>query len=263
MNESLLLDWLYKGRLHSYPQIYTAKGGNCMPYYGFSYGYLSYLWFMLPAIVITIVAQAKVKSTFHKYSSVHNYNGLTGAEAARRVLMLNGITNVSVEYVNGHLTDHYDPRTNVIRLSDSVYHVSSVAAVGVAAHEAGHAVQYATGYAPIKIRGALVPVTNIGSNLSTPLILLGLFMNSEIMIWLGIFLFSFAVLFSLVTLPVECNASRRAIQVLGESGTLYGEELDGAKKVLTAAAMTYVASTLTALLSLLRLLLIFGRRNHN
>ena len=133
----------------------------------------------------------------------------------------------------------------------------------MAAHEAGHAVQYATGYAPIKIRGALVPVTNIGSNLSTPLILLGLFMNSEIMIWLGIFLFSFAVLFSLVTLPVEFNASRRAIQVLGESGTLYGEELDGAKKVLTAAAMTYVASTLTALLSLLRLLLIFGRRNHN
>ena len=234
-----------------------------MPYYGFSYGYLSYLWFMLPAIIISMVAQARVKSTFHKYSSVRSYNGLTGAEAARRVLSLHGITNVTLEHVSGSLTDHFDPRTNVIRLSDSVYGVSSVAAIGVAAHEAGHAAQYASGYAPIKIRGALVPVTKIGSNLSTPLILLGLFMNSDLMIWIGIFLFSFAVLFSLVTLPVEFNASRRAIQVLGESGTLYGDELDGAKKVLSAAAMTYVASTLTALLSLLRLLAIVGRRNNN
>lgn len=219
--------------------------------------------FMLPALIIATIAQIRVKSTFHKYSGIRNMRGLTGAEAARRVLSFNGITNVGVQSINGSLTDHFDPRTNVIRLSDSVYNVDSVAAVGVAAHEAGHAVQHAVGYFPIKLRSALVPVTQIGSNLSLPMILLGYIFSSQWIILIGIALFSLSVIFSLVTLPVEFNASRRAIQVLGDSGTLEGEELDGAKRVLTAAAMTYVASTFTALWSLLRLLLIFGRRNSN
>lgn len=226
-------------------------------------GYFSYLLFMLPALIISMIAQARVQSTFHKYYQIRNARGLTGADAARRVLSLNGITNVQVEYVNGRLTDHYDPRTNVIRLSESVYGVDSVSAVGVAAHEAGHAAQYAAGYFPIKLRSALVPVSQFGSSVSIPLILLGYFFQYDWLIFLGIAFFSFAVLFSIVTLPVEFNASRRAIQVLGDSGTLYGEELEGAKQVLSAAAMTYVASTLTALLSLLRLVLIFGRRNSN
>ncbi|MCI9273083.1 MAG: zinc metallopeptidase [Clostridiales bacterium] len=224
-------------------------------------GYFSYLLFMLPALIISMIAQARVQSTFHKYSQVRNARGLTGADAARRVLTLNGITNVQVEYVNGRLTDHYDPRVNVIRLSESVFGVDSVSAVGVAAHEAGHAAQYAAGYFPIKLRSALVPVSQFGSGVSIPLILLGYFFQYDWLIFLGIAFFSFAVLFSIVTLPVEFNASRRAIQVLGDSGTLQGEELEGAKQVLSAAAMTYVASTLTALLSLLRLILIFGRRN--
>ena len=209
---------------------------------------------------ISIIAQARVQSTFRKYSQVRNRWGLTGADAARRVLSLNGITNVQVEFVNGSLTDHYDPRSNVIRLSSSVYGVDSVAAVGVAAHEAGHAAQYATGYLPIKVRSALVPISQFGSGVSIPIILFGYFFQYDWLIFVGIGLFSFAVLFSIVTLPVEFNASRRAIQVLASSGTLSGDELEGAKQVLSAAAMTYVASTLTALLSLLRLLLVFGRR---
>lgn len=226
-------------------------------------GYFNYLLFMLPALIVSMIAQARVQSTFHKYSRVRNQRGLTGADAARRVLSLNGIGNVQVEFVRGNLTDHFDPRTNVIRLSESVYGVDSVSAVGVAAHEAGHAAQYASGYFPIKLRSALVPISQFGSSFSIPLILFGYFLQYDWLIFLGIGFFSFAVLFSIVTLPVEFNASRRAIQVLSESGTLYGEELEGAKKVLSAAAMTYVASTLTALLSLLRLLLVFGRRNQN
>lgn len=231
--------------------------------YGFYYFDYSYFWFMVPALVISLYAQFKVSSTFSKYSKVRNSRGLTGADAANRVLAQNGVTGVEVERVSGDLTDHFDPRTNVIRLSDSVYSSTSVAAVGVAAHEAGHAVQHANGYAPMNIRKALVPVTNIGSTLSMPLIFIGLLLpvQYDFVVNLGIALFSLAVLFQVITLPVEFDASRRAIATLEQGGTLCGEELTGAKKVLTAAAMTYLAATFTAVMSLLRLLLIVaGRR---
>ncbi len=231
--------------------------------YGFYYFDYSYFWFMVPALVISLYAQFKVSSTFSKYSKVRNSRGLTGADAANRVLAQNGVTGVEVEHVSGDLTDHFDPRTNVIRLSDSVYSSTSVAAVGVAAHEAGHAVQHANGYAPMNIRKALVPVTNIGSTLSMPLIFIGLLLpvQYDFVVNLGIALFSLAVLFQVITLPVEFDASRRAIATLEQGGTLCGEELTSAKKVLTAAAMTYLAATFTAVMSLLRLLLIVaGRR---
>lgn len=231
--------------------------------YGFYYFDYSYFWFMVPALVISLYAQFKVSSTFSKYSKVRNSRGLTGADAASRVLEQNGVTGVEVEHVSGDLNDHFDPRTNVIRLSDSVYSSTSVAAVGVAAHEAGHAVQHANGYAPMNIRKALVPVTNIGSTLSMPLIFIGLLLpvQYDFVVNLGIALFSLAVLFQVITLPVEFDASRRAIATLEQGGTLCGEELTGAKKVLTAAAMTYLAATFTAVMSLLRLLLIVaGRR---
>lgn len=231
--------------------------------YGFYYFDYSYFWFMVPALIISLYAQFKVSSTFSKYSKVRNSRGLTGADAANRVLAQNGVTGVEVEHVSGDLTDHFDPRTNVIRLSDSVYSSTSVAAVGVAAHEAGHAVQHANGYAPMNIRKALVPVTNIGSTLSMPLIFIGLLLpvQYDFVVNLGIALFSLAVLFQVITLPVEFDASRRAIATLEQGGTLCGEELTGAKKVLTAAAMTYLAATFTAVMSLLRLILIVaGRR---
>lgn len=231
--------------------------------YGFYYFDYSYFLFMVPALIISLYAQFKVSSTFSKYSKVRNSRGLTGADTANRVLAQNGVTGVEVEHVSGDLTDHFDPRTNVIRLSDSVYSSASVAAVGVAAHEAGHAVQHANGYAPMNIRKALVPVTNIGSTLSMPLIFIGLLLpvQYDFVVNLGIALFSLAVLFQVITLPVEFDASRRAIATLEQGGTLCGEELTGAKKVLTAAAMTYLAATFTAVMSLLRLLLIVaGRR---
>lgn len=232
-----------------------------MGYYYFDY---TYFLFMIPALILSMIAQAKVQSTFHKYAKMSSARRLTGSEAAQQVLLSNGVTGVRVEQVGGNLTDHFDPRTNVIRLSDSVCYNSSVAAVGVAAHEAGHAVQHAVGYLPIKIRGFLVPITQFGSRLAVPLILIGMLLpvQYDFVVNVGIALYSLAVLFELVTLPVEFNASRRAIKSLGEANILYGEELEGAKKVLTAAAMTYLASTFTALLSLLRLLLIFGRRNN-
>ncbi len=221
--------------------------------YGFYYFDYSYFLFMVPALIISLYAQFKVSSTFSKYSKVRNSRGLTGADAATRVLAQNGVTGVEVEHVSGDLTDHFDPRTNVIRLSDSVYSSTSVAAVGVAAHEAGHAVQHANGYAPMNIRKALVPVTNIGSTLSMPLIFIGLLLpvQYDFVVNLGIALFSLAVLFQVITLPVEFDASRRAIATLEQGGTLCGEELTGAKKVLTAAAMTYLAATFTAGMSLL------------
>lgn len=231
--------------------------------YGFYYFDYSYFLLMMPALIISLYAQFKVSSTFSKYSKVRNSRGLTGADAASRVLEQNGVTGVEVEHVSGDLNDHFDPRTNVIRLSDSVYSSTSVAAVGVAAHEAGHAVQHANGYAPMNIRKALVPVTNIGSTLSMPLIFIGLLLpvQYDFVVNLGIALFSLAVLFQVITLPVEFDASRRAIATLEQGGTLCGEELTGAKKVLTAAAMTYLAATFTAVMSLLRLLLIVaGRR---
>lgn len=232
--------------------------------YGFYYFDYTYFLFMLPALIISIYAQFKVQSTFAKYSKVRNSNGLTGAEAAQSVLSKNNVKNITIEHISGNLNDHFDPRSNIIRLSDSVYSSSSVAAVGVAAHEAGHAVQYANKYLPMKIREVLVPVTNIGSSLSIPLIFIGLLLpiQYDFIVNIGIALFSLAVLFQLITLPVEFDASRRAITTLEQSGTLYGDELDGAKKVLTAAAMTYLAATFSAIMSLLRLLLLAaGRRN--
>ena len=230
--------------------------------YGLYYFDYSYFLFMLPALILSLYAQIKVSSTFAKYSKIKNSNGLTGSEAAYKVLAQNGVTNVEVEHISGSLNDHFDPQTNIIRLSDSVYSSNSVAAVGVAAHEAGHAVQYANNYAPMKFRRVLVPITNIGSTLSIPLIFIGLLLpiQYDFIVNIGIALFSFAVLFQLVTLPVEFDASRRAITTLEKSGTIYDEELIGAKKVLSAAAMTYLAATFSAVMSLFRLILIAGNR---
>lgn len=228
----------------------------------FFYYYDPYYWMILvPAMLIALVAQINVSSTFNRYSKVASRRGLTGAQAAEAVLRAHGVTGVRVERVSGHLTDHYDPRTNVIRLSDSVYGSSSIASVGVAAHEAGHAVQYAVGYGPIKVRSAMIPLCNIGSQLSIVLILIGLLMYSQTLFGLGVILFSVAVAGQLVTLPVEFNASRRAIQTLDSAHLLEDEELRGARKVLSAAAMTYVAALLVSLAQLLRFVLAFaGRR---
>ncbi|MDD6175449.1 MAG: zinc metallopeptidase [Firmicutes bacterium] len=232
---------------------------------GFYYYNWSYFIFMLPALLLTMWAQASVKSTFSKYSKVRNARGLTGANAAATVLRNNGITNVCLEHVRGSLTDHFDPRSSVIRLSDTVYDVSSVAAVGVAAHEAGHAVQHAVGYSPMKLRSAIIPVARVGSQLAMPMIVLGMLLpvQFDFVVTAGILLYSLAVLLELVTLPVEFNASSRALAAIAESGMLSQEELSGAKRVLRAAAMTYLASAFTAILSLLRLLMIFGRRNND
>lgn len=228
----------------------------------FFYYYDPYYWMILvPAMLIALLAQINVSSTFNRYSKVASRRGLTGAQAAEAVLRAHGVTGVRVERVSGHLTDHYDPRTNVIRLSDSVYGSSSIASVGVAAHEAGHAVQYAVGYGPIKVRSAMIPLCNIGSQLSIVLILIGLLMYSQTLFGLGVILFSVAVAGQLVTLPVEFNASRRAIQTLDSAHLLEDEELRGARKVLGAAAMTYVAALLVSLAQLLRFVLAFaGRR---
>ena len=225
--------------------------------YGFYYYDYTYFLFMLPAFLIAMYAQIKVQYTFSKYSTIYNTRGLTGAQAAQRVLMNNNVTNVAIERVSGHLSDHYDPSTNVIRLSDAVYSSTSVAA-----HEAGHAVQQNQGYLPIKIRSAMVPVTKLGSFLSMPIILLGLLLPVQysFVVNIGIILFSMIVVFELITLPVEINASRRAIDTLEQTDTLYGEELDGAKEVLRAAAFTYLASVFSSAMSLLRILLITGNR---
>lgn len=215
---------------------------------------------LIPAIIFSIVAQIMVKSAFSEYSKVRNSRGLTGADAAREILDRNGLTNVRIEHISGSLTDHYDPKANVIRLSDDVYGSATVAAVGVAAHEAGHAVQYAEGYYPIKIRNAIIPVTRFGSSLSTPLVILGLLLSWDFLITAGILLFCAVVLFQAITLPVEFNASGRALKSLRSSHFLEDDEMKGARSVLTAAAMTYVAAMLSALLSLVRLLVISGRR---
>lgn len=215
---------------------------------------------LIPAIIFSIAAQIMVKSAFSKYSKVRNSRGLTGADAAREILDRNGLSNVRIEHISGSLTDHYDPRANVIRLSDDVYGSATVAAVGVAAHEAGHAVQYAEGYYPIKIRNAIIPVTRFGSSLSTPLVILGLALSWDFLITAGILLFCAVVLFQAITLPVEFNASGRALKTLRSSHFLEDDEMKGARSVLTAAAMTYVAAMLSALLSLVRLLVISGRR---
>ncbi|MBS5481484.1 MAG: zinc metallopeptidase [Acutalibacteraceae bacterium] len=220
-----------------------------------------YLLLVLPAVILAGIAQLWVQSTFRKYSKVGTLRGVTGREASEEIQRRNGIT-LPVERVGGNLTDHYDPRTNVIRLSDPVYGVNSVAAVGVAAHETGHALQYAKGYAPIRLRAAILPVTQIGSTLSPYLVLLGLlFETMNFLAWAGIFLFGLSVLFQLITLPVEFNASARALKALSEGGMMTSEELAGARKVLTAAAMTYVAALFVSLMSLFRLILMVMSRS--
>lgn len=221
----------------------------------------TYLIFVLPAMLLAFWAQYKVNSTYEKFSKVTNHKGITGAEVAVKILNLHGIYNVRVEQVPGHLTDHFDPRSNVIRLSSGVYSGTSVAALGVAAHETGHAVQHAKGYLPIKLRNTIVPVATLGSNLAVPLAILGLVLSMPVLIDAGIILFTAVVAFQFVTLPVEFNASRRAITVLNNEGILFDEELKGAKKVLFAAALTYVAAAAVALGNLLRLLTLRGRRD--
>ena len=232
--------------------------------FGLLYYDWTYLVFMLPCLILSLICNAMVKSNFSKYSAVMNSRRMTGAQAAQQVLKAHGVTGVRIEPVGGHLTDHFDPRTNVIRLSESVYNATSVAAVGVACHEAGHAVQHAEGYLPNKIRSAIVPVANIGSKLSWILIMLGLIFYARIgtvLLYIGIILFSASVLFTVVTLPVEFDASRRALKCFRDTNLLAGDEYKGAKSVLQAAAMTYVASAVTAIMQLLRLLLIARRRN--
>ena len=233
---------------------------------GFFYGFdWTYLVFIVPCIIITLICQVKVQSTFSKYSKIRNSRNITGAQAAEYVLRQNGVTGVRIEHVSGSMTDHFDPRTNVIRLSDTVYNSNSVAAVGVACHEAGHAVQHAEGYLPNKIRGFILPMAKIGSQLSWILILLGLVFTAKVgfvLLYIGIILFSLSVLFTIATLPVEFNASKRALECIRTSDLLYGDEYTGAKRTLQAAAMTYVAAALTAIMQLLRLIIIArGRRD--
>ena len=232
---------------------------------GFYYfDYRSFI-IMLPAVLISMYAQFKVNSTFQKYSRVNTVRRMTGADAAYRVMQYGGAQGVQIQHISGNLNDNFNPTTGIISLSDPVYDATSVSAVGVAAHEAGHAVQHAHGYLPNKIRAGLVPVTQIGSTLAMPMIVIGLILpvQYDFIVNLGILLYSLCVLFQLVTLPVEFNASARALKALDETGILYPEELDGAKKVLQAAAMTYVAATFASLLSLLRLLLIAGNRRRD
>ena len=235
-------------------------------YFGLFWGDWTFI-VLIPAMILAFWAQIKVDSTFKKYAKVRSRRGLTGAEAARRVLDAAGLYNVRVEHIRGHLTDHYDPRENVIRLSDATYASTGIAAIGVAAHEAGHACQHAQGYVPIKLRAAIIPVTNLGSRLAMPLFLLGLIFAGgsyvggsigETLMLTGILFFSFSTLFQLVTLPTEFNASSRAMKALEDGGLLADDELPAARKTLTAAAMTYVAALATSLASLLRLILIFN-----
>ena len=235
-----------------------------MPYYYYGFDW-TYIVIVLPCLLLSMLASSSVNSTFKKYSKVNSIRRLTGAEAAQRVLSANGVRGVRIERVSGNLTDHYDPKTNVIRLSDSVYGSTSVAAIGVAAHEAGHAVQYAHNYGPIKVRAAIIPITNLGSKLAMPLILAGIVLSflgglSNTLVYLGILAFSLSIVFQLVTLPVEFNASRRAMEAIETAGLLTHEEQQGARKTLKAAAMTYVAATAVAVAQVVRLLVLFGGR---
>ena len=238
-----------------------------MPYYYYGFDW-TYVYLVLPCLLLSLWASAHVNSTFRRYSQQRSQRGLTGADAAARVLAANGVQGVRIEHINGNLTDHYDPRTNVIRLSDDVYGSTSTAAIGVACHEAGHAVQYAQSYAPIKLRAAIITLTNFGSRLAMPMILLGLLLSSlgslsNFFIYLGIACFGVSLVFQLVTLPVEFDASRRALAAIEQTGILTDEERAGARKTLTAAALTYVAATAAALAQLLRLLVLFGGRSRN
>lgn len=234
---------------------------------GYNMGYMMYgidwtYFLVIIGVVITMIASSKVNSTFDKFAKVNSTCGMTGADVALQILHSAGIYDVKVAHISGSLTDHYDPRNKTLKLSDSVYNSTSVAAVGVAAHECGHAIQHNTGYMPLQIRGSMVPIVNIGSTLSWPLIILGVILSwNQTLITVGIILFSFAVAFQLITLPVEFDASHRALVKLEELGILYGSELDGSRKVLKAAALTYVAAAASSILQLLRLILLFGRRD--
>lgn len=234
-------------------------------YYGYGYGYGMDPWFILliVAMIFSMVAQTKVSSTFNKYSRVRNRAGFTGAQVATQMLQNAGIYDVSVQRVAGNLTDHYDPRTKTLRLSQGVYDSMSVAALGVAAHETGHAIQHDVGYAPLALRSFFVPLANFGSRLAFPLIVIGFIVagGGSTLVTLGILFFSLSVAFTVITLPVEFNASHRAIDLLVADGFLSSDEIGGAKKVLSAAAMTYVAAAFTAVVQLLRLIAIFGRRD--
>lgn len=228
-----------------------------MPFFYFDY---YYILFVIPPLIFAAWAQFKVKSTFHKYAGYHSGQGYTAVMIARQILDQNGLFHVRIEMTSGNLTDHFDPRANVIRLSESVYHSTSVASIGVAAHEVGHAIQYSKGYLPIKIRNAIIPLTNIGSTLAFPLAILGVIFSFEPLITIGIWLFIAVVFFQFITLPVEFNASKKALNTLKNDNILVGEEYTGAKKVLTAAALTYVGALLVAVGNLLRLLALTGRR---
>ncbi len=225
----------------------------------FFYDYY-YLILVVPALILSLVAQANVKSTYAKMAKINNTRRITGAEAAMRVLSHYGINNVQVQMTQGKLSDHYDPRSNVIRLSPEVFSGSSIASVGIACHEAGHAAQHAQNYAPIKMRNAVLPVANFGSSMGFTIAILGYFLGMEIIVNIGIILFAAVVLFQLITLPVEFNASSRALKVISETNMLYEDEIPKARKVLTAAAMTYIAALIVSMMSLLRLILRTNRR---
>ncbi len=229
---------------------------------GFFYMDQYYLILVVPALLISLLAQVHVKGTFNKYRSVGNSRGMTGADTARHILQANGIHDVQVARVAGELTDHYDPRKKVLRLSESTYSSTSVAAVGVAAHETGHAIQHDVGYGPLALRSTLVPVANIGSTAGPYVAIIGLFLGYPVIINIGLLLYAAAILFYLVTLPVEFNASKRAVECLDSQNILQKQELHSAKRVLNAAAMTYVASALVAVASFLRLLLLAGNRRN-
>ena len=238
-----------------------------MPYYYYGYNSTGLLPVLICAL-FALWASHNVNSTFKKYAKQFSRRRLTGAQAAQRVLSSNGVHGVRIERVGGSLTDHFDPKTNVIRLSDSVFDSTSTAAIGVACHEAGHAVQYAVGYTPIKLRAAIIPVTNFGTKIAWPLMLIGMLLSGMSyafynLVYVGIACFSLSLVFQLITLPVEFNASRRAMQAIEEGGILYEDELIGARKTLTAAAMTYVAAVATSLVQLLRLIAIYGRRRRD
>ncbi len=229
----------------------------------------TYLVLILPAVILSIWASQRVDSTFKKYQQQYNHRGVTGAQAARYVLDRNGLSSIRIEHISGNLTDHFDPKNNVIRLSDGVYNSPSSAAVGVACHEAGHAIQHSVNYLPVKIRAAIIPITNFGSKLAMPLIVLGLLLGSlsPVFAWFidaGIICFGLCTIFQLVTLPTEFDASKRAVKCIESGNLLSDQELDGAKKVLSAAALTYVAALAVSLAQLLRFIILFGhRRNDN
>ena len=232
-----------------------------MPYrFGFDYTYI----LVLAGAILSMIASSMVSSTYKKFAKVASLGGMTGAQAAERILAYSGVTDVTIEHVSGELTDHFDPKNKVVRLSDSTYNSTSVAAIGVAAHECGHVLQHHEGYGPIKFRTALVPAANLGSRLGIPIILLGVILSwNQMLIHIGIWVFALAVLFQLVTLPVEFNASGRALSVVQQFGILSDDEIGSAKKVLRAAAMTYVAAAASSILQLLRLVLLYGNRGRS